>query len=87
MQVIGKARRDFDITDRQTGQPVHMSGFTIFYRYEDDKVSGVACDKVFLSDTKCANSGYTPEVGDEIQILYNRYGKVDSVICVKAYHG
>lgn len=36
-------------------------------------------DKFFLSDAKLAMLGFTPAVGDNVAVYYNRYGNVSHI--------
>ena len=40
---------------------------------------GEAGEKIFLSASKVAELDFTPEVGDEIEVLYNKFGKVQTL--------
>lgn len=75
MKVIGIRKVEFDAQDGK-----HISGVSLFCSYPITKNGeGVGVDKIFLSDNKLGQCGYYPELGDEINVQYNRYGKVDSV--------
>lgn len=75
MKIIGKRTVSFDAQDGK-----HISGVSLFCSYPITKNGeGVGVEKIFLSDSKLAYCGYFPELGDEINVQYNRYGKVESV--------
>ena len=75
MKVIGIRYVDFNAQDGK-----HVTGVSLFCSYPITKNgSGVGVEKFFLSDAKLGYCGYKPEIGDEINVQYNRYGKVDSV--------
>lgn len=79
MKVIGIRKVDFNAQD--TGN--RITGYSLYCAYDITKNgSGVGVDKIFLSDKKLADCGYFPEIGDEINVTYNRYGKVDSIFPV-----
>lgn len=40
---------------------------------------GRKTDKIFLSETKLAQLGFTPAVGDNVVVYYNRYGNVSHI--------
>lgn len=71
-EVVGFARSEFKPKDKQET----ICGWNIYVQCEDDKVTGYKCDRFYLGDGKC---DYQPQVGDRINVYYNRYGKVDSV--------
>lgn len=80
MKVIGIRKVEFDAQDGK-----HVSGVTLYCSYPITKNGeGVGVDKLFLSDAKLGYCGYVPELGDEINVQYNRYGNVDSVTPVGA---
>lgn len=41
--------------------------------------SGCSAEKFFLSKARLAELDFTPRVGDKIEVLFNRYGKVAAV--------
>ena len=71
-EVVGYARSSFQSQDnKQT-----ITGYNIYVQYEDPKVTGYKCERIYLNDGKCE---YIPQLGDKINVMYNRYGKVDSI--------
>lgn len=56
-----------------------ITGVTVYYTEEAYRCEGLATGKFFLSDSRMNNIGYRPAVGQEIDISYNKYGKVSSV--------
>lgn len=73
MQVVGFKASSFKVPD--TG--AQISGYNLYLTEERDGVTGVAVERAFLSDRKLA--GYVPQVGDELHLNYNRFGKIDSM--------
>ena len=59
-----------------------ITGMNLFVTTEKNNVEGLACEKVFISGTKECFPELVKglKVGDEVQLLYNRYGKVESVL-------
>lgn len=52
---------------------------TRFYTLEDipaDRGTGKKADKIFMSDAKLKQIGFTPSVGQTVSVYYNRYGAV-----------
>lgn len=80
-KVIGYQNKDYSFTDERTGGIVSGSGTTLFVVQDRKGVEGVACFSVFVSQHKL--DLYDPCVGDEVEILYNRFGKVDGVRLIK----
>lgn len=54
-----------------------ISGFTLHLTEEREGVEGFAVEHVFISDKKLGQ--YKPSLGDNVRILYNRWGKADGV--------
>lgn len=78
MKVIGIREVNFTAADGNK-----ISGYSLFCSYPITRNGqGVAVDKLFLSDKKVAACGYFPELGDEINVQYNRWGKVEAVLPV-----
>lgn len=51
-----------------------------YYLHTEEKINGVtglSVDRSFVSDKKL--DGYIPVLGDEIELRYNRFGKIQSV--------
>ena len=75
MKVIGFADRSF--TAKATGTLIE--GMYIFVSFEDKRTTGLACDRLFLSRQRLDESDYYPSLGDEIEPIYNRYGKINGI--------
>lgn len=73
MQVVGFKASSFKAPD--TG--AQISGYNLFLEEARDGVTGVAVERAFLSDRKL--HGYVPRVGDQLDLIYNRFGKVESL--------
>lgn len=71
-EVVGFACSSFQSQDNNQT----ITGWNIYVQYEDKKVTGYKCERLYLNDGKC---DYTPALGDRINVIYNRYGKVDSI--------
>lgn len=56
-----------------------ISGRKFFYTYVQNEVTGMACDSFFLTKDALANVGYVPNVNDEVEVYFNRYGKVSQI--------
>lgn len=72
--VIGVRKVSFK--DQKTDQQVE--GFTLYLQRVpvDKDIDGMECAKQFISSRYV---DYTPVVGDRIQLVYNRYGKIGSI--------
>lgn len=73
MELVGYKRSAF--TAKDTGE--RIVGYNLFLVEQQQDVEGVATERVFLSDKKMG--GYVPRVGDQLEIIYNRYGKVSEL--------
>lgn len=76
MQVVGYRDSSFKAADG-----TQINGITIYVTDSDTRVEGVKTDKFFMSDRVSNRSNYLPKVGDEIEVYYNRYGKLYSIEC------
>lgn len=63
-------------TAKDTGALI--DGYNFYLTEERQDVEGVYAERIFVSKAKLA--GYVPHVGDEIEIVYNRFGKVARVM-------
>ena len=75
MKVIGFSDRSF--TSKDTG--VLIEGMNIFVTYENKSTTGLACDRFFISRHRLDACDYSPSLDDEIDLLYNRYGKISGI--------
>lgn len=74
MKVIGYQRSRFTVKD--TGEVIE--GYNLYLTEPREYVKGAACERVFLSLKKL--DGYVPALDDELELVYNRFGRVDRVI-------
>lgn len=77
MKVIGFRKSTFKGNDGSD-----VSGVNLFLTEPMDKGEGLSCDRVYVLDRKLAFCGYTPKLGDEVKISYNRFGKCDGVFLI-----
>ena len=70
-KVIGMRPTVYDFKDKE-GKQIYSEGFTFYISYPQKDTEGVACDKVYLSNSKFNE---LPNIGDEIEIFYNRFNK------------
>lgn len=76
MKIIGVKNTSFTGSDG-----TQVEGMT-FYATEaiDAKWGrGEQAERFFLSKAKLAALGFTPAVGQEVEMFYNRYGKISTV--------
>lgn len=70
--VIGLKRRQYT---NKKGREV--SGYNVYLTYEDKCTDGHACLAEWCSCELVQDAGLA--VGDNVELLYNRYGRVESV--------
>ena len=71
-EVIGIEHRQY--TNKQ-GRLV--SGYNLYFTFSKRNMDGVACQSEWCRDDVVQDSGVA--VGDKVDLLYNRYGKVESI--------
>lgn len=74
-QIIGIKRIDFKPKDQDN----EIKGYKVYVVMEERGVQGYKPDELFMSDRMLERTGYTPGLDDRIEVLFNRYGKVDRV--------
>ncbi len=79
MKIIGIRPAGF--TAKDSGE--YITGQNIFVTEPLSKGTGCSSERLFISDARLNQCGYIPSVGDEVEIGYNRYGKVASIRKVK----
>jgi hypothetical protein len=79
MKIVGIARTSF--TPKDSDVPVE--GMTIHTTEPFDPrrsgCEGVSTDHFFLSKNKLRDLTFSPAVGLEVEVLFNRYGKVQTL--------
>lgn len=81
MKVIGMKESNF-----VTKEGTQIEGFNIYLTYAltGDNAKGCGCNRVYITRAKLENGGYMPELGDEVTLTYNRFGKVAAILPVMA---
>lgn len=76
-KVVGYIRSNFTAKDSGT----HITGYNIYLAYPltGDEAEGQGVERIYMTDSKLAMCGYTPAVGDEVMIAYNRFGKASTI--------
>lgn len=77
MKIIGMKKSNF-----QTKEGTLIEGYNVYLSYEltgEDAV-GVGCERVYLTKAKLASCSFKPEVGDTVELTYNRFGKVATLV-------
>ena len=72
MTVIGYRKSNFK---GERGEMVSGMNIYVAYPIEAEKGAGQGCDRLYMSVERLLNCGYSPSVGDEVRVEYNKYGK------------
>ena len=56
-----------------------ISGRKYYYTCVQNGVTGVACDSFFVTKEAMNGLAYIPNVDDEVEVYFNRYGKVSQI--------
>lgn len=72
MKVIGFSERSF--TAKDTGALIE--GMNIYVTFENKRTTGSACDRLYVSRQRLDDCDYYPSIGDDIELQYNRFGKI-----------
>lgn len=71
-QILGFQHQNLTFKDGRS-----VSGYKFHLYQKRDGVTGYAADSVFISDAKC--DGYIPALDDQIDIIWNRWGKCEGI--------
>lgn len=55
-------------------------GQNIYMTYSLDRGEGDGAERVFVTNERLAQWPYRPTVGDEVDVIYNRYGKCQEIV-------
>ena len=75
MQIIGIRPSSFIGDDG-----AQVSGQNIYMTYPLEKGEGYGAERVFVTVARLAEWSYRPKVGDEVEVVYNRYGKCSQIV-------
>lgn len=81
VNVIGKE----DVNYVKNGQPVQGIRLYVTYPFASNKkdAKGIACDSPYFGSRFDAyHQAALVNVGDDVELVYNQFGKIDSVISV-----
>ena len=73
MRIVGLEQKTFSFDDGKT-----VSGLYIYLTDKADNVEGLRTERIFISNAKL--QGYSPALGDNINVFYNRFGKVQCIV-------
>ncbi len=60
-----------------------VNGVNYFYTMRDEKVRGLMAGKLFITSEHLSDFSFQPELGQEVQVVYNRFGKADDFLPVQ----
>lgn len=75
MKIIGIRPSSFTGSDGKT-----VSGQNIYLTYPLENGEGSGAERVFVTVEKVSQWPYRPKVGDEVEVVYNRYGKCQELV-------
>lgn len=75
MKIIGIRPSSFTGTDGK-----RVSGQNIYLIYPLENGEGHGAERVFVTVEKLSLWPYRPAVGDEVEVVYNRYGKCSEIV-------
>lgn len=73
VKVIGY--RDVGFT-AQSGEFVEGRTYFLGKDIDTQHGMGVSAEKIFVTDSKLKKFSYMPEIGEAVEVVYNKYGKV-----------
>ena len=76
-KIVGIGKTSFLPKDSDT--PIEGLNFHVVEPFPEGKGEGVSTDHFFLSKAKVSSLDFQPALGQEVEILYNRYGKVGAL--------
>lgn len=76
MKIIGYKRNNFT-----TREGTVINGINIYLTYPvtGTDAEGMVAERIYMSDGKLAKCSYKPRIGDEVTVVYNRYGKPEAI--------
>lgn len=73
-KIVGKIDSSFKPKDSET--TVEGTTFYTTEAIDPKRGVGLSTDRFFLSKNKLSSLDFSPEVGMEVELFYNKYGKV-----------
>ncbi len=73
--LVGMKDSDFKGSDG-----TQVSGVNLYFTYEDEKVKGVATERVFVHSDRLLKLSFMPEIGGDCDLRYNKYGKISDIV-------
>lgn len=81
--IVGLVSSKFTPRDSET--PIEGVIIHITDPIDPSRGSGVSCDHFFLTSKKFESLGFKPALGQDIEVLYNRYGKVQTLRLIDSF--
>lgn len=76
-KIIGIAETNFKPKDSET--PITGKSIYITEPMDPKRGQGETADHFFMTSARLATLDFTPAVGQEVEIFYNRFGKVSTL--------
>lgn len=79
MKVIGFNKSDFTTKDGK-----EICGMRLYLTAPlTGNGKGLSCESIYMTDEKLARCNYTPNLGDEVMVSYNRFQKPEAITRIK----
>lgn len=75
-KIIGCERKSFTTKE---GDTIEGTSLYITDKIPPQRGEGCTADRIFLSKNKLNDLSFVPVVGMDIEVLYNKYGKVSTI--------
>lgn len=72
MKIIGIRKSEFK---GDSGEVVKGVNFYLTEPMTANGAEGLMAERVYLTEKRLSEFGFTPKLGDEVAVEYNRYGK------------
>ena len=67
----------------QSGDEIEGKTLAFEYPIPEDKGEGFDVERIFVSNAKLNNLSSVLDINSSVQLVYNKYGKVDDIVDVK----
>lgn len=79
MKVIGYRRNDFEAQANERFAAGTITGFDVYLGYPLEGGEGMGTTRIYMSESRLKKCGYVLAVGDDINLIYDRYGKISGI--------
>ncbi len=75
MEIIGIRPSSFKAQDG-----TEVQGSNIYVTYPLEQGTGYGSERIYMTQAKLSKMDYKPAVGDEVEVIYNRFGKCERIV-------